>query len=146
MTRLCPRCQSARIHTNNYAIKACGAIGTVAGATVGVVGVVGGAEIGAAAGFMAGPAGAAIGGIAGAVIGGLLGGATGCAAGVKLGEVIDDHVLDNYLCLACQYTFGNHRVPTDDGESGGYTYQQDPPHDIDQDPDLLGHTDHPAYP
>ena len=122
MTLTCPQCKSERIHTNNYAIKACGAIGTVAGATAGVVGTISGAEIGAAAGLIAGPAGAAIGGIAGAIIGGLLGGATGCTAGVKLGEVIDDHVLDNYLCLQCHYTFSNHRSSTDDGD----TY----PHDI----------------
>jgi phage tail tape-measure protein len=145
MTLTCPKCQSDRIHTHDYAKRTCGAVGTVAGAVAGASGCIGGAEIGATAGFVAGPAGIVVGGIAGAIIGGLLGGAAGCAAGVKLGEVVDDHVLDNYHCLACLYTFSKNRASSDDSKNRGYPYQQDHPHDIDQDPDLLGHTEHPTY-
>ena len=37
---------------------------------------------------------------------GVVGGAaTGGMAGAKLGEVIDDRILDNYQCLACDYAF-----------------------------------------
>ena len=64
-----------------------------------------GAEIGAVIGIAAGPAGVGVGGIAGAILGGLAGAVTGCIAGAKLGEIIDERVLDNYLCLACGHTF-----------------------------------------
>ena len=39
------------------------------------------------------------------VIGALLGGATGASAGVILGDVLDDRVLNNYRCLDCGYSF-----------------------------------------
>ncbi|WP_201747160.1 hypothetical protein [Glaciimonas sp. PCH181] len=133
MPLTCPHCHSERIHLHNYAKKTCGAIGAVAGATAGAVGIVSGAEIGAFTGLMAGPAGAAIGGIAGAIIGGLFGGATGCAAGVQLGEIIDAHILNNYHCLACQYTFSTHPVAAHDKEGNGDDYPRDRPSDFYQD-------------
>ncbi|MEB0027382.1 hypothetical protein QN375_16620 [Pseudomonas sp. MH9.2] len=43
----------------------------------------------------------------GALIGGLAGAATGCIAGAKLGEVIDERVLDNYTCLDCGLSFSD---------------------------------------
>ena len=116
MTLSCPQCQSERIHLNNYAKKTCGAIGTVAGAAVGVAGRISGAEVGAIAGLVAGPAGAALGGIAGAIIGGLFSGAAGCAVGVKLGEVVDDNILNNYHCIDCEYTFSKKSSPADDAQ------------------------------
>ncbi|MDV7212870.1 hypothetical protein [Azotobacter beijerinckii] len=64
-----------------------------------------GAEIGSSLRLVAGPPGAALGGLAGAILGTLVGGAAGCMAGARLGEVIDEHVLDNYQCLACGQTF-----------------------------------------
>jgi hypothetical protein len=135
MTLTCPKCQSDRINTHDYAKRTCGAIGTVAGAVAGAAGCISGAEIGATAGLMAGPAGVAVGGIAGAIIGGLFGGAAGCAAGVALGEVVDDNVLDNYHCLACSYTFSkkSSSLNTDDYPSKGQTYQRDYPHGVGQD-------------
>jgi hypothetical protein len=41
----------------------------------------------------------------GAILGGLIGAATGCITGAKLGEIIDDQVLDNYSCLNCGLSF-----------------------------------------
>ena len=135
MTLTCPKCQSNRINTYDYAKRTCGAVGTVAGAVAGTASCIGGAEIGATAGFIAGPAGIAVGGIAGAIIGGLLGGAAGCAAGVKLGEVVDDNVLDNYHCLACSYTFSKKSSSLNAGDyaSNGQTYPRDHPHSFGQD-------------
>jgi hypothetical protein len=55
-----------------------------------------------------------IGGLAGTILGGLLGGATGCIAGSKLGEVVDERVLDNFRCLACNCTFNTKAASTAD--------------------------------
>ena len=130
MTLSCPHCHSERIHLNNYAKKTCGTIGTVAGAAVGVAGRIGGAEVGALVGLAAGPAGAALGGIAGAIIGGLFGGAAGCAVGVKLGEVVDNNILDNYLCLDCDYTFSKDPPTSDDVQSSHLNHGHVPDNDI----------------
>jgi hypothetical protein len=35
----------------------------------------------------------------------MVGGATGASAGVILGDVLDDCVLDNFVCLECGYSF-----------------------------------------
>ena len=60
-----------------------------------------------AVGIVAGPPGMVVGSFLGAVIGAMLGGTTGALAGAKLGEVVDGRILDNYLCLACRYTFSS---------------------------------------
>lgn len=106
MTYRCPRCFSSSISTNDYARKAGCAIGAIAGAAGGVAGAVSGAEIGVAAGLTAGPLGAALGGIAGAVVGAFLGGAVGGNAGVAFGEIVDEKILNNFVCLACEFRFG----------------------------------------
>jgi len=103
----CPKCQSLRIETRNYARKVGGAIGTVAGTTSGVAFALSGAEVGATIGVLAGPIGSVCGALAGAVITGLIGGAAGCAAGAAVGEVIDANVLNNYHCLDCGRTFSS---------------------------------------
>jgi hypothetical protein len=46
-----------------------------------------------------------LGSLAGALLGGLLGCATGSIAGSKIGEVVDNRVLDNYQCRDCGHTF-----------------------------------------
>ncbi|MET3119986.1 hypothetical protein AAKU64_004234 [Undibacterium sp. GrIS 1.8] len=120
MITLCPKCQSDRIDTKNYAKKTGGTIGTVAGVVFGAAGVVTGAELGAAtgvtagltAGLIAGPIGSVIGSIAGAIIGGLVGGTAGCTAGAKFGEMVDETILDNYHCLECDYHFSQQTVNT----------------------------------
>jgi hypothetical protein len=107
----CPKCQSTRIDARHRARKVGGAIGTVAGATSGIAFALSGAEAGAVAGMLAGPAGAVCGAIAGAVIAGLVGGAAGCATGSVFGEIVDDNVLNDFLCHACGHTFTRSREP-----------------------------------
>ena len=34
-------------------------------------------------------------------------------AGARLGEMVDERVLDNYRCLACAYTFSPHPTVSD---------------------------------
>lgn len=65
-------------------------------------------------GIVAGPPGKLAGGLLGALIGALVGGTAGGLAGAQLGEMVDQHVLDNYRCLACSYTFGCSPQNTDD--------------------------------
>jgi hypothetical protein len=103
---ICPRCDSTRIESLNYAKKTGGAIGTVAGGAAGYIGAMSGAEIGATAGMVAGPLGVAVGGLIGALFGAVVGGSAGCAAGAKLGEVVDNTIMSNYHCLDCDHTFG----------------------------------------
>ena len=101
----CPNCHSTRIDTKDIAKKTCGYMGMVGGAATTTTGALGGAELGGTIGMLAGPAGAAIGVVAGSILGTILGMATGGAVGAKLGEIIDEKVLDNYHCLACGYEF-----------------------------------------
>lgn len=105
----CPRCNSTRITTRDYARKACGAVGAAAGAAGSAAAAMGGAEAGAVLGMVAGPVGSIFGGLAGALVGALFGGAAGCAAGSAVGEQIDTHVLDNYECQECGHTFSKQR-------------------------------------
>ena len=102
----CPLCKSEHIESLNFAKKAGGSIGTVAGATLGFASTLSGVEVGATAGLVAGPVGAIVGGLLGGLIAAAVGGSAGCAAGVALGGAIDESVLDNYHCLDCDYTFG----------------------------------------
>lgn len=147
MTFTCPKCQSDQIDAKNYAKKAGGTIGTVAGAAFGAVRIVSGAEIGAAIGWVGGPIGATIGGIAGAVIGGLIGGSVGCTAGAKLGEVVDANILDNYYCLACEYNFSKKPEPVETVDASAqpsypHHQQRDPPRGYAHYPH---YQHHPAY-
>ena len=105
MMKKCPNCQSERIVTKDVAKKTCGFLGTLGGAASATTGTLSGAELGGTVGIIAGPPGATLGTIAGALLGALMGGTTGGIAGAKLGEVIDDKILDNYQCLACRYVF-----------------------------------------
>lgn len=101
----CPNCHSERVTTRNRAKKAGGFIGGVAGTASGAAGAFSGSEIGMTVGIVAGPPGMAAGAIAGAILGALFGAATCGMAGAKLGEVVDERILDNYRCLACNHTF-----------------------------------------
>jgi hypothetical protein len=49
-----------------------------------------------------------VGTITGGIIGCLLGGATGGALGAKLGEVVDQNILNNFICLDCGFAFCSH--------------------------------------
>jgi len=112
MTNQCPNCGSIRITEKGYARRSICAIGTIAGAILGATGAASGAELGAIAGSIAGPPGIAIGGMAGAVLSALICGATGASAGATLGEIVDKNILDNQVCIACNFSFG---------EVSGYT-------------------------
>ena len=99
----CPLCASVRITSLNTGRKAGGAIGTLAGAAIGLprvmTGAATGSRVGASFGLLAGPAGIAT--------GSLIGGASGCITGTALGELLDQNVLDNYRCLDCRHSFSN---------------------------------------
>ena len=105
MTTECPHCQSTRITTRNVAKKAGGLIGTVGGTASGAAGAINGAKFGGIVGVAGGTAGIALGTLAGAIFGALVGGASGGMAGAKLGELVDDRVLDNHQCLDCGHSF-----------------------------------------
>lgn len=107
MTIKCPNCRSESVVTKDLAKKVTAFIGTLGGAARGYSGALAAAQIGSSVGMIAGPAGAAVGGLAGGILGALTGGTAGCMAGAKLGEVIDDRVLNNYHCLACGQDFSN---------------------------------------
>ena len=103
---ICPQCKSDRIIIKNYAQRVCSLLGTMAGAVSAAAGMIRGAEMGAAGGMMiAGPGGACFGSIAGAILGGIVGGTAGGATGAKLGTFVDDHILNNYRCLSCEFAF-----------------------------------------
>ena len=105
MMKKCPNCQSNRIVTKDVAKKTCGFLGMVGGAASVTTGTITGAEIGSTVGMIGGPPGATLGTLAGAILGALIGVATAGVAGAKLGEVIDDKILDNYQCLSCHFMF-----------------------------------------
>jgi hypothetical protein len=88
---------------SKWAKKVVGAAGGIAGLVTGPTAMAtlatGGAEIGATAGAIAGPIGVIVGGIAGGFSGGLAGAGVGLVAGVKVGQLVDKHVLHNAHCL-----------------------------------------------
>lgn len=102
----CPKCHDGLIRPVNRARKAGGAIGTVAGAATGAVGVLKGMKTASdSTGADLGSTAAVLAVVAGAVIGALIGGTTGCEVGARLGQAVDTHVLNNYRCLTCGFTF-----------------------------------------
>ena len=90
MTISCPKCNSPHIKLRNIARRTSLTIGTVAGATGGVLAITKGARIGSQVGFILGPIGSPIGAVCGAVITGLICGATGGSIGLTLGKFVDD--------------------------------------------------------
>lgn len=104
----CPYCSSSRIAIKGVAKRAGAAVGTVGGATTGAVSTLAGARIGGAIGVVGGPVGLALGSLVGAVLGGLVGAASGRVAGAKIGEILDERLLDNFYCEDCGRSFGNH--------------------------------------
>ena len=105
MITKCPNCQSERIVTKDFAKKTCGFLGIVGGAASVTTGTLSGAELGGIIGLLAGPPGATLGALATAILGALLAGTTAGVVGAKLGEVIDEKILDNYQCLSCHCAF-----------------------------------------
>jgi hypothetical protein len=100
---VCPKCHSAHVETRNRARKLGGAIGAVAGATSVMLSAA--AKARTAAILVRGPFAITFGDIATAIIPALISGAASSTTGVKLGEVIDEKILNNYLCHSCGHTF-----------------------------------------
>jgi hypothetical protein len=88
----CPNCESKRVVPRNQGRKAGGVIGGFAGAS----GLITSAELGSV-GLILSPIGSISGVLTGAMIGAI--------AGANLGGLLDEKVLDNYLCLNCDYCF-----------------------------------------
>jgi hypothetical protein len=101
----CPNCQSIRIITKDEGKKVGGVIGAIGGGIHGISGALKGSQVGRAVGSIAGPAGGAVGSVAGAILGCLIGAISGGVAGAKLGEIVDQRILDNYLCQSCGHSF-----------------------------------------
>lgn len=100
---VCPKCHSSQIETRNRARKLGGVIGSVSGAAGAMI--VAASKARAAAGLLGGPAGLTFGCMASAVAAALASAAASGTTGVKIGEVIDEKILNNYLCHSCGHTF-----------------------------------------
>ena len=105
MITKCPNCRSDRIVTKDVAKKTCGILGIVGGAASATTGTLSGAELGGTVGLLLGPGGTTLGAFAGALLAALVAGTTGALTGARLGEVIDNKILNNYQCLACNFVF-----------------------------------------
>ena len=107
----CPNCLSTQVETKDYAKKAAATVGFLGGAAGGVASAKTGSEIGSvlggAVGCIAGPVGSRIGRWIGALVGGMVGGVTGALTGAQIGQVIDERLLNNYHCLACDHNFSS---------------------------------------
>lgn len=99
---VCPKCHSLRIETRNRARRLGGAIGALSGAASAMFAASDKAR--AVAGLAGGP-GAVLSIITSSTLAALISGAASSATGVKLGEVIDEKILNNYLCHSCGHTF-----------------------------------------
>lgn len=135
MTR-CPVCRSDHVLTRHYAKRIGRTLGTAAGIGAGVSATLKGARIGTQVGFVAGPPGRFVGGLTGAILGTLLWGVMGGKAGATLGEVVDDHMLDNHQCLRCGHRFSQ---PSDPSVIEG-VFARRPPED---DPEMYGESGYP---
>ncbi|RZU47162.1 hypothetical protein EV700_1555 [Fluviicoccus keumensis] len=93
MPHICPRCHSNLVAKRNLARKAVGTIGAVSGVVGGVVAC---AQDGGESDNLAA-----------AVIGGMAAGLAVGIAGARLGEFVDQNLLDNYQCLRCGYLFSD---------------------------------------
>jgi len=101
----CPRCNSPKIRSKNHGKKLCSALGTCAGVMRSLSGIAKGATAGAAFGFRAVGPSTPMNNLTASVLGALVGGAMGCATGAAFGQVIDETMLNNLLCLGCGHSF-----------------------------------------
>ncbi len=92
MNTTCPKCNSPNVFCSPIAQQIGASIGTIGGAIYGY-------RIGAAFG----PIGMFTGAIAGLICGAM----TGCEAGHAFGKVIDEKIINEYLCSNCHHTFRN---------------------------------------
>jgi hypothetical protein len=103
MPQVCPKCHSVHVETRNRARKLGGAIGAVSGTTSVMLAAV--AKARTTVGLVGGPFTVIVGGFASAIIPALISGAATGTTGVKIGEIIDEKILNNYLCHSCTHTF-----------------------------------------
>lgn len=96
MPPICPRCHSNLVAKRNLAKKTVGSIGAATGVMGGVMTTLNDDTdtINLASAVLAGLA-------AGLVVG---------TAGVRLGEFMDQNILDNWQCLRCGYVFGDGNI------------------------------------
>ena len=99
MTLQCPRCHSSQIGSINQGRKVASTIGSVTG----------GAESAIKAMQTIRQLVPANAPISSMILAGCVGAVAGGIIGSKLGEFVDDNILDNYQCLHCGYTFSKPR-------------------------------------
>ncbi|CAM5555307.1 hypothetical protein [Eoetvoesiella caeni] len=104
-TVVCPKCSSTNTQTKNHAKRIGGAIGTCAGVMSSLSSAAKGAGIGAAMAYRATASTMPLISVTAAVLCALAGGAMGCATGAALGQIVDETVLNNHLCLHCDHSF-----------------------------------------
>ena len=102
---VCPRCGSHTVQSRNRGKKLGGALGTCAGVVSALTGTAKGATAGAVISLRTVGPSTPMNSLTAAVLGAMVGGAMGCASGAALGQVIDDTVLNNQLCLNCGHFF-----------------------------------------
>ena len=100
MHHTCPKCTSPRILVRNRGKKVGSTLGTVAGALGTAVGILRSIDLDTT-GDTLDTTWLVLATATGVILSGLMGGSTGGAVGAKLGEVVDNNVLDNYQCLSC---------------------------------------------
>lgn len=104
-TIVCSKCGSINTQTENHTKRICGALGACAGVMSSLSGAAKGASIGAAMAYRATASTMPLISVTAAVLGALAGGAIGYATGAALGQVVDETVLNNHLCLVCDHSF-----------------------------------------
>lgn len=104
-TVVCLKCGSPNIETKNHAKRIGGVLGTCAGVIGSLSGAAKGASAGATMAFRATAPTMPLVSVTAAVLGALVGGAMSCATGAALGQVVDETVLNNHLCLRCDHFF-----------------------------------------
>lgn len=105
MSVICPKCHQSYIDTKDTAKMIVGTVGMAGGAASGIASVLAGAQTGSKVGMVGGPTGMTIGTIAGAIIGGVIGAGAVGVTGAQVGSVIDELILNNYVCLSCGHEF-----------------------------------------
>lgn len=109
MACICPNCHHEDRRPKNLARKIGGALGAVAGAACGVYGILGTDRIGMddvhfpedIEDFRTDLIS-----LAAATLRAIIGATTGCLVGIRLGELVDAHLLENQTCRQCGHPFG----------------------------------------
>lgn len=106
MFNQCPQCYSTRVVPLNNGRKVFGVLGTVLGAIAGISLAIASRPIGGASTLVrTASAALALSSLGRVISSGVINGAIGGQAGITLGRMLDDDVLDNYECLKCSHTF-----------------------------------------